>query len=146
MTNNVIISTNKYLADIAVSYIKIHNLHWNVVGPQFKAVHEYLETIYDAYAGILDEVAEIIKMNGAYPAASLKEYLELSTVSELGAQDCKVEDAVKALLENLKFLRDEALALRKAAVSEDAFALANTLEDHIGNYDKNIWFLESMLK
>ncbi len=146
MTNNVIISTNKYLADIAVSYIKIHNLHWNVVGPQFKAVHEYLETIYDAYAGILDEVAEIIKMNGAYPAASLKEYLELSTVSELGAQDCKVENAVKALLENLKFLRDEALALRKAAADEDAFALANTLEDHIGNYDKNIWFLESMLK
>jgi len=146
MTNNVITLTNKYLADIAVSYIKIHNLHWNVVGPQFKAVHEFLETIYDAYADILDEVAELIKMNGAYPAASLKEYLALSTVSELGAQDCKIEDAVKALLENLKFLRNEALALRKAASDEDAFALSNTMEDHIGNYDKNIWFLESMLK
>ncbi|WP_287387784.1 ferritin-like domain-containing protein, partial [Lachnospira sp.] len=42
--------TNKYLADIAVSDIKIHNLHWNVVGPQFKAVHEFLESIYDSYS------------------------------------------------------------------------------------------------
>ncbi len=146
MTNNTITLTNKYLADIAVSYIKIHNLHWNVVGPQFKPVHEYLESIYDAYADILDEVAEIIKMNGAFPAASLKEYLAISTVPELANQDIKDKDAIKAVLENIVFLRDEALSIRKAASDEDCFSLANTLEDHIENYNKNIWFLESMLK
>ena len=37
---------NAYLANIGVSYIKLHNLHWNVVGSQFKAAHEYLETLY----------------------------------------------------------------------------------------------------
>ncbi len=146
MTNNIIKSTNKYLADIAVSYIKIHNLHWNVVGPQFKAVHEYLESIYDAYADALDEIAELIKMNGAFPAASLREYLELSDIAELDSKDIKVEDAVKALLDNIVTLRDEATAIRKAASEEDAFTVANVLEDHIANYDKNIWFIESMLK
>ena len=45
---------NAYLANIGVSYIKLHNLHWNVVGSQFKAAHEYLETLYDALADVLE--------------------------------------------------------------------------------------------
>ena len=39
-------SVNAYIANIGVGYIKLHNLHWNVVGSQFKAVHEYLESLY----------------------------------------------------------------------------------------------------
>ncbi len=144
--NNIILSLNKYLANIAVSYIKIHNLHWNVVGPQFKSVHEYLESIYDNYADVLDEVAELIKMHDAYPAASFKEYLELSDIAELDSKDVKVEDAAKLLLDNILALRDEALAIRKAASDADAFDIANALEDHIANYNKNIWFIKSMLK
>ena len=31
---------NAYLANIGVSYIKLHNLHWNVVGSQFKAAQD----------------------------------------------------------------------------------------------------------
>ncbi len=146
MTNNILNKTNKYLADIAVSDIKIHNLHWNVVGPQFKAVHEFLEGIYDSYSEALDEVAEFIKINGAYPAASLKEYLELSDIEELGKEDIKIEDAVRLALENQQALREEALSLRAEADKEDCFSLVNLLEDQIEAYNKNIWFLESTLK
>ena len=45
MTKDLMLETNRYLANIGVMYVKLHNLHWNVVGPQFKAIHEYLETI-----------------------------------------------------------------------------------------------------
>ena len=38
---------NTYLANLAVLNIKIHNLHWNIVGSQFVSVHEYLESEYD---------------------------------------------------------------------------------------------------
>lgn len=146
MKANVVKSMNKYLADIAVSYIKIHNLHWNVVGPQFKAVHEFLEGIYDAYADVLDEVAELLKMNGEVPAASLKEYLALSDIVELDSVSVDVESAIKIALADMKKLRDEALAIRKDADADDDFGSANMMEDHIANYNKNIWFLESMLK
>lgn len=27
---------NRYLANVAVEYVKLHNLHWNVVGSSFK--------------------------------------------------------------------------------------------------------------
>ena len=44
MNKNLVNKVNGYIANIGVSFVKMHNLHWNVVGSQFKAVHEYLET------------------------------------------------------------------------------------------------------
>lgn len=67
MKKELAAKVNVYLADIGVLYIKLHNLHWNVVGSQFKAVHEYLESLYDSMAALLDEVAELLKMNGESP-------------------------------------------------------------------------------
>ena len=74
---------NTYIANIGVGYIKLHNLHWNVVGSQFKAVHEYLESLYDAFADVLDETAELLKIAGAQPVGSLKGYLAIATIKEL---------------------------------------------------------------
>ena len=73
-------SLNTYLADLGVLYIKLHNLHWNVVGRDFKQVHEYLETLYDGVSDVLDEVAELLKMQGAQPLASLKDYLAAASL------------------------------------------------------------------
>ena len=36
-----------YLANLAVWNAKLHNLHWNVVGPAFVQVHEFTESLYD---------------------------------------------------------------------------------------------------
>ena len=40
---------NRYLSNLAVLVTKTHNLHWNVVGARFKAIHEYTESLYDYY-------------------------------------------------------------------------------------------------
>jgi starvation-inducible DNA-binding protein len=55
-------------------YFKLHNLHWNVVGPQFKEVHIYLEDLYNECAEKLDEVAETLKQVNEYPLGSSKIY------------------------------------------------------------------------
>lgn len=146
MTKNLTNQINKYLANIGVSYIKMHNLHWNVVGPQFKAVHEYLEGIYDAYADVLDEVAELIRMNGDLPAASLKEYLALSDIAELPSVEISIPDALAIVLADMKHLRAQASEIRKTANEEDAFEAVGMMEEQIGQYNKNIWFVESMGK
>ena len=146
MKKNTFKSLNSFLADIAVSYIKMHNLHWNVVGPQFKSVHEYLETIYDHYADVIDEIAEFIKIHGEFPAASLKEYLELTSIKELDSKDVKIEDAFKIALEDMKSLKTKATEARALADEEELFDVVGQLEDYIGEFNKNIWFIESALK
>ena len=97
---------NTYIANIGVGYIKLHNLHWNVVGPQFKAVHEYLESLYDAFADVLDETAELLKIAGAQPVASLKGYLEIATIKELGDEAVDQKKALEITLADLELLRD----------------------------------------
>ncbi len=138
--------TNAYLANIGVSYVKLHNLHWNVIGAQFKAVHEYLEETYDYFADMLDEVAEYIKMENENPLASLKDYLDFATIVELKSEDYLIQDALKIVLDDIALLKNQALELRILADKLDKFALVNMLEEHIKSYDKTIWFLDSMLK
>ncbi|BDF77278.1 Dps family protein [Pyramidobacter piscolens] len=146
MNKNLVNKVNGYIANIGVSFVKMHNLHWNVVGSQFKAVHEYLESVYDDYADILDEAAELLRMNGELPAASLKQYLELASVKEIESREIPIGDALGILLADMKLLRDQAADIRKAADAEDAFDAANMMEDHIKEFSKKIWFVESMTK
>ena len=146
MENRLLKVSNKYLANVGVSYIKLHNLHWNVVGLNFKAVHEYLESIYDSMAEVLDEVAELIKMDGGYPLASLKEYLAVASIEELESRDYKILESLDILLKDLKALREEVLEIRSIADELDNVAFVNMAEDYLANYNKQIWFVESMLK
>ena len=146
MKKQISIELNKYLANVGVSYIKLHNLHWNVSGKDFKAVHEYLESLYNAFADVLDEVAELLKINGYYPAASLKEYLELAEVKELSSEERNSRDVIAIVLEDMKLLKSLAEKIRKEADQEDDYSVVSAMEDDLKQYSKNIWFLESMLK
>lgn len=146
MRKEIAEALNKYLANVGVMYVKIHNLHWNVVGGDFKPVHEYLETLYDGFAEVLDSVAESLKMNGYYPAASLKEYLALATISELDSKDVKTADALKIALEDIKTLKADAEAIRKSADADDLYDVVSLMEGNLDDYNKTIWFISSMGK
>ncbi len=146
MKNQITQSLNKYLADVGVLYIKWHNLHWNVVGRQFKSVHEYLETLYDAMADVLDETAELIKINNEKPLASMKEYLAVTTVEELVSVDVTVEEVLDIVINDMQAMKQSAQDLRLLAVEDDAYDVIDMIEDHLTNYNKNIWFLNAMRK
>lgn len=137
---------NQYLADLSVWNVKLHNLHFNVVGPQFKSIHEYLESVYDVAFDYFDAVAEAVKMAGQFPLVNSKEYAALSKIEELGQADIPQAQVIEILLNDFKYMKDQALAIRSVASEEDHFALFNMMEDHVEYYVKQIWFIESMLK
>ncbi|MDY0389022.1 MAG: DNA starvation/stationary phase protection protein [Methanolobus sp.] len=135
-----------YLANLGVNFVKLHNLHWNVVGKTFKQTHEYLEDMYDEAAESFDEIAEYQKMIGEYPKASLKEYLEISTIKELESKDYSVQDSYKMALEDQKLMRTLATEIRNKADEASEFVLVALMEGEIEAQNKHIWFIESMLK
>jgi len=137
---------NKYLANTAVMYIKLHNLHWNVSGMQFKAVHEYLEVLYDGVTENMDAIAELLRMHGKYPAASMSEFLKLTSVEELPSKKIANKDALAITLEDLQALDKEAKAIRATADEQDAFDVVMMMEDHCAAFQKTIWFISSMLE
>lgn len=145
MNKNLYEKLNKYLADTAVMYIKLHNLHWNVYGMQFKGVHEYLEELYDGTTEKMDAIAELIRMHDAYPAASLAEYLKISTIKELSSEKIDTKGSLAIVLDDLKAIDKEAKEIRSAADEEDSFDVVAMMEEHCAEYQKTIWFISSML-
>ena len=137
---------NQYVADLAVLNVKFHNLHWNVVGENFEQAHVYLEKLYDDFFLKFDEVAERIKMLGEFPKASIKEYLEITSITELEDKDISVKEALTVAQTELKGLKALALDIRKEAENNDDFVTIGLMEDHVGVYDKEIWFIASAIK
>jgi starvation-inducible DNA-binding protein len=137
---------NQYVSDLAVLNVKFHNLHWNVVGPNFEQVHVYIEKLYDDLFIKYDEVAERLKMLGTFPLASLKSYLETTKVEELETKDFPVKEALSIVKLELNRLKTLSKEIRSIADQNDDFVTVGMMEDHIAGYDKEIWFVESALK
>lgn len=137
---------NQYLADLSVWNVKLHNLHFNVTGPQFKSIHEYLESIYDEAFEYFDAVAEHVKMQGQFPLVNSAEYAKLTKIEELAQEDIPQAKVIEILLKDFKYMNDQAVAIRAAADEEGDFLLVSMMEDHVAYYVKQIWFIESMLK
>ena len=137
---------NNYLANVGVLYIKLHNLHWNVVGTNFKAVHEYIETLYDGYALVLDETAEALKMQGERPLASMKEYLNVATIVELESKDYGEKEVLEIAFSDLKLIKAQAEEIRTMASEADDYAIVPLMEGHLADVNKTLWFLDSMIK
>jgi starvation-inducible DNA-binding protein len=63
-------SVQTYLSNLAVLFVKLHNVHWNVVGNQFLRIHTFTEELYDQIFEDFDEVAELLKTKGVMPLAT----------------------------------------------------------------------------
>ena len=147
MRKELVLEVNKQIANLGVGYIKFHNLHWNVVGGQFKPVHEYLEALYDSFSDSLDEVAEVLRMKDEYPVASLKGFLELSQIKEIEeSKDIHYEKVLKIVLDDLSVIKNQAKIVRNLAIEDDIIVLIDSMEGIISSIDKELWFIRSMLK
>lgn len=146
MEKELLKNLNKYLSNLGVLYIKLHNLHWNVVGINFKATHEYFETLYDGISESLDSVAEVIKMHEGTPLASLKTYLDLSTIEELPSVEVDNKTSLKIVLEDFIKMKSLVEEIRQIADKEDLYDIVTLVEGELEQYNKSIWFIKSMLK
>ena len=147
MRKELVLEVNRQIANLGVGYIKFHNLHWNVVGGQFKPVHEYLEALYDSFSDSLDEVAEVLRMKDEYPVASLKGFLELSQIKEIEeSKDIHYEKVLKIVLDDLSVIKNQAKIVRNYALEDDIIVLIDSMEGIISSIDKELWFIRSMLK
>ncbi len=137
---------NKYVANLAVWNIKLHNLHWNVKGPQFVAVHNFTEEMYNDVFVKYDDAAELLKIQGQQPPATIKAYAALADIDEPAADSFSEKEVFQILIEDTKAMSALASEIRSSADETDNFGAANMMEDHIASYQKNLWFLNSLAK
>ncbi len=137
---------SRILADEFVLYSKTLNAHWNVEGPDFHAVHIYLETLYNQQQEIVDTVAEKIRTMGHYVPAQLNKYLELTHLSEDAINKNDSQSLFAELLED----HESIIIFLRENIKPDADKLkAEGISDYITGlmeyHEKTAWMLRSHL-
>ena len=73
---------SRLLADSYTLYLKTHNYHWNVTGPQFNTLHQMFEVQYTELATAVDEIAERIRALGIRAPGSYREFSEVTSIED----------------------------------------------------------------
>lgn len=140
-------SLSQILADEVVLYTKTKNAHWNVEGPDFYNKHLFFEQQYNQIDDIVDTVAERIRMLGHYAPATLKEYLELTHLSETTAENNGSKDYIRQLLADhesiMIHLREN--INRYAATLKD-LGTSDYITGLMETHEKMAWMLRAHLK
>jgi len=137
---------SKILADEFVIYSKTLNAHWNIEGPDFHAVHLYLETLYNEQQVLVDTVAEKIRTIGHYVPAQLSKYLELTHLSEKAPKNNDSQSLLADLLEDhesiIVFIREN---IKPFADKLKAEGISDYITGLMEHHEKTAWMLRSHL-
>ena len=91
-------SLSKILADEYVLYTKTRKAHWNIEGPDFYNKHKFFEDQYNQLEEIVDNIGERIRKLGHYAPGSLKQFLELTHLTEDDRVKNDAQGYIKMLL------------------------------------------------
>jgi starvation-inducible DNA-binding protein len=78
----VISLLNQDLADSYLLLVKTKKYHWDVVGPQFRSLHELWEEHYEKLTENIDALAERVRALGGYPIGTMEGFLNVATLRE----------------------------------------------------------------
>lgn len=73
---------NRLLADEYALFTKTLNYHWNVTGPRFHSIHEFLEGHYRTLLEKIDDVAERVREVGSQPCGTMTEFCDKTHLRE----------------------------------------------------------------
>ena len=134
----------RLLADSYTLYLKTHNYHWNVTGPEFRTLHLMFEEQYNELALAVDLIAERIRALGFPAPGSYKAYARLTSIPE--EDDIpKAQDMIKNLIKGHEAVIKTARAtLPDAAEAHDETSVS-LLSDRLNIHEKTAWMLRSLL-
>lgn len=120
----------------------VKQLHWNVVGPHFRAIHQHLDEVYATIDAGVDDVAERMAATGHSPDGRIREV----------AAKSEIEDAPPGFLADQRVLllaahgikqTCEIIRSRMEAIEEVDVVTADLLHQIVMDLEKHHWMLEA---
>lgn len=144
MSEALIESVNKQVANWKVLDMKLHHFHWYVKGPQFFVLHEKFEELYNEAETNVDELAERILAIGGKPVSTLKECLQLSSIEEAVGNE-KANEMIQSLVKDFSMLTGELKEGIALAEKNEDEVTADMLLSILQSLEKHIWMLQATL-
>ena len=134
---------NKEVANLGVLYVKLHNYHWYVKGPEFLSLHAKFEELYDATTETYDVMAELMLALSMKPAANLKDYLALASIAEASG-NLTAKEMIQSIINDFKLLVNEFKQAIEIAENLNVPQVADVLSPLISELSKQIWILTAL--
>jgi starvation-inducible DNA-binding protein len=135
---------SRVLADSYTLYLKTHNYHWNVEGPNFKAFHDLFEEQYTDLATAVDDIAERIRALGHKAPGSYSEFTQIGAVKEdTGHPDATT--MVRRLAEDQETVANTCRQVLHTAGEAMDVATDDLLSARVRVHEKNAWMLRAHL-
>ena len=132
----------KFLANSYALMLKTQNYHWNVVGTNFKALHELFAEQYSDLFTAIDEIAERIRSLGAKVDGCFTAFAKLSTIT-------KADNNANALQMLQNLVGDHDIIIKQlhtfiaTAQQEQDEATADIFIQRLKVHEKALWMLVS---
>jgi starvation-inducible DNA-binding protein len=138
---------NQDLADAYVLLVKTKKYHWDVIGPQFRTLHELWEEHYEALTENIDEIAERIRTLGGYPVGTMEGFLEIATLQEHAGEIPSATGMVAQLVEDheqvVRNLREH---INSCAEEFHDQGTADFLTELMEEHEEIAWMLRSFIE
>ncbi|NDJ22911.1 DNA starvation/stationary phase protection protein [Nostoc sp. B(2019)] len=138
---------NQDLADAYLLLVKTKKYHWDVVGPQFRSLHQLWEEHYEKLTLNIDALAERIRALGGYPVGSMEGFLKIASLKEHAGNVPTATGMVANLVEDheqvIRNLRDH------VDQSGDQFhdqGTADFLTGLMEQHEEMAWMLRSFIE
>lgn len=144
-TKPVVEELKKSLANSYALYLKTHNYHWNVTGPEFYSLHLMFEKQYDDLAEAVDGLAERIRALGEKVPGTFTAFSKLSKIED-GDENLSSKEMIKQLADDQVILIKTLEKTLEAAEKINDTVTVDLITQRMFVHEKNAWMLNSSLK
>lgn len=137
---------NHLIANQNVLFVKLHQFHWYLKGPEFFPLHEKFNELYDEANEYYDAFGERLIAIGEKPYSTLGEYLEHAFISEEPyTEPLTSVNMLGILVDDYRVIRDVTVKAIHLAAKEKDDVTVDMLTGYKASLDKNIWMLQAYL-
>ncbi len=138
---------NRVLADSYLLVIKTKKYHWDVVGPQFRTLHELWEEQYEALTATIDAVAERIRMLNGYPIGTAAGFLKAASLNEHPGDLPNAQEMVQRLvIDHEQVIRNLRKYVDQTADEFHDEGTSDFLTGLMENHEEMAWMLRSFVE
>ncbi len=142
--NKTIENLETVLATSYLLMIKTHNYHWNVVGANFKPLHELFQLQYEELFTATDELAERIRALGAKVNGTIENFSDKSLVKKIDNSLTDKAMVADLIVDNEALIKVLKEGVKVAQGAEDEVT-AGMLINRIQIHEKTVWMLQSSI-
>ncbi len=142
--NKTVENLEKTLANSYLLALKTQNYHWNVVGENFKSLHELFGSQYEDLSDAIDELAERIRALGSKVDGSFENFQKAGSIKS-GDKNLKSSDMIKDLIAGHEVIVSDLKDAVKVAQAGEDESTADMFIGRITIHEKAAWMLSSSL-